>query len=287
MQYQLLLIFLASFIGCLSGAFTVYLIFNKSILKKTMKPLPDIEEITPTPTPLTPEIEPPKILADDPFFTILNKNGLMLNIKWESVKFEPYDDGLGIWTIGIGHVITKKDNFPNRPLTMEEVLSIFWIDTKRILITTKRLFKNTSGDKFAALFNFCYNLPPDSVEKSTLRKYLIGEKEYPREVNVESVTDRYKIGVYLNKERLAGIRVRVRETFDEGDFTIEQRVIAREFLKWVTGLHRESGERIFMFGLFNRRFDEALLFCESFTIPKRLKKIEITYPQIEISENPK
>lgn len=96
--------------------------------------------------------------------------------KWEGFSSTPYQDIVGVWTIGYGstHGVTKD----TLPITREQGLEMLEIE---IASYYRRMLKLVSvplsdGQK-VALTSFCYNLGIGAFQRSTLRAKL-NRREY-------------------------------------------------------------------------------------------------------------
>ena len=60
----------------------------------------------------------------------------------EGVRQQPYQDPIGLWTVGVGHLIGDGKKLPkewNKTFTMEEVDNILkWLETRRDGISSRR-----------------------------------------------------------------------------------------------------------------------------------------------------
>ena len=54
-------------------------------------------------------------------------------IKHEGIRYQKYKDHLGNWTIGVGHLIKKDEEFGTQPLTNEQVDKILNVDLNQAI----------------------------------------------------------------------------------------------------------------------------------------------------------
>lgn len=94
----------------------------------------------------------------------------------EGVRTKPYQDPIGLWTVGVGHLIEDGKKLPkewNRELTDEEVDALLYKDLERFEIGVKRLTKVAlSQSQFDALVSFSFNVGLGNLQSSTLRSKL-------------------------------------------------------------------------------------------------------------------
>ncbi|VXA55274.1 Lysozyme [Acinetobacter proteolyticus] len=106
--------------------------------------------------------------------------GIDLISSFEDTVLQAYDDGLGVWTIGIGTTI-----YPNGvkvkkgdSCTLDQAKSYFAHDLKRFEASVNNLVKvPLSQNQFDALVSLVYNIGQTAFSKSTLLKKL-NAKDY-------------------------------------------------------------------------------------------------------------
>ena len=89
---------------------------------------------------------------------------------------KPYQDPIGLWTIGVGHLIGDGKKLPkewNKELTNDEVDELLYEDLERFEIGIERLTKVplTQG-QLDALVSFSFNVGLGNFQSSTLRSKL-------------------------------------------------------------------------------------------------------------------
>jgi lysozyme len=87
--------------------------------------------------------------------------------KWEGCKLEAYQDGGGVWTIGVGH--TGADVAPGNIWTQEQADRRLQADLDNAVDTVRRLVGiPLTANQEAALASFVFNLGETQFAKSTL-----------------------------------------------------------------------------------------------------------------------
>ena len=109
--------------------------------------------------------------------TKVSDNCIRMIKHHEGVRQQPYQDPIGLWTVGVGHLIGDGKKLPeewNKTFTMEEVDNILKDDLARFergvntLIPITRLTQN----QFDALVSFSFNVGLGNLQASTLRQKL-------------------------------------------------------------------------------------------------------------------
>lgn len=93
-------------------------------------PIPAVEKQPPSvKIPEAQAVErPPTAVAAVPYVSSEDKPIMEMIKKHEGVRTKPYKDSLGLWTVGVGHLIGDGKSLPpewNRELSMEEVDALF------------------------------------------------------------------------------------------------------------------------------------------------------------------
>ena len=105
-----------------------------------------------------------------------SQKGLMALIVSEGVVLESYKDGVGVWTIGIGHTASAGAPKPRPKLkiTMQKALDIFNIDIQRYEADVNSAIKiKLKQHEFDALVSFHYNT--GGIRRAKLTKSLNAE----------------------------------------------------------------------------------------------------------------
>ena len=108
----------------------------------------------------------------------------------EGFRRKPYQDPIGLWTIGVGHLIEDGKKLPkewNRELSDDEVDDLLYKDLKRFEAGIERLTKvSLTQGQFDALVSFSFNVGLGNFQSSTLRSKLNREdykgaaEEFPK-----------------------------------------------------------------------------------------------------------
>lgn len=106
--------------------------------------------------------------------------GLELIKRFEGVRLSAYDDGVGVWTIGVGHIKGVK---PGDVATLEQVDQWLREDAQEAEDAVNRLARAPlTQAQFDALVSFTFNLGAGALERSTLLKRLNG-RDYDAAAN--------------------------------------------------------------------------------------------------------
>ncbi len=95
----------------------------------------------------------------------------------EGVRLRPYQDPIGLWTVGVGHLIGNGKSLPtewNRSFTIQEIDEILRKDLARFEKGVARLcpVPLTQG-QFDALCSFAFNCGLGRLQSSTLRQKVL------------------------------------------------------------------------------------------------------------------
>ena len=105
----------------------------------------------------------------------ISQVGIDLIISFEDTKLEAYDDGVGVWTIGIGTTIYPNGVAVKRgeSCTLEQAKSFFQHDLRRFQTAVNgAVTVPLSQNQFDALVSLAYNIGTNAFKTSTLVKYL-------------------------------------------------------------------------------------------------------------------
>lgn len=106
--------------------------------------------------------------------------GINLITSFEDLRLNAYDDGVGVWTIGIGTTIYPNGTKVKKgdTCTLDQAKSYFAHDLKRFEASVNNLVKvPLSQNQFDALVSLVYNIGQTAFSKSTLLKKL-NAKDY-------------------------------------------------------------------------------------------------------------
>ena len=114
----------------------------------------------------------------------INQEGLNLIKAFEGLYLEAYQDPVGIWTIGYGHIQGVTEGMK---ITLAQAEELLRQDLARYETAVQDAVEVTiNEDQFSALTSFCFNLGAGSLFRSTLLKLLNQGKiaeaanEFPR-----------------------------------------------------------------------------------------------------------
>lgn len=89
--------------------------------------------------------------------------------SWEGCRLSPYQDSVGVWTIGYGH--TGEDvHAACAAISQEQASELLAQDLERFEADVAELCPVSSQQQFDALVSFAYNLGRGSLAGSTLRR---------------------------------------------------------------------------------------------------------------------
>lgn len=92
----------------------------------------------------------------------------------EGVRLKPYQDPIGLWTVGVGHLIGDGKTLPIewfRTFTMDEVDELLKKDLRKFERGVLRLCPNNlTQPRFDALVSFAFNVGLGNLQASTLRQ---------------------------------------------------------------------------------------------------------------------
>lgn len=100
----------------------------------------------------------------------ISAEGLALIKKFEGCELEAYQDAVGVWTIGYGHIKGVKEGMTITKQQAEEMLEEELIEYENYV---KEAVKYQLDQcMFDALVSWTYNLGPSNLNSSTLLKVL-------------------------------------------------------------------------------------------------------------------
>jgi lysozyme len=103
--------------------------------------------------------------------------GIALIKKYEGLSLKPYQDAVGLWTIGYGHLILDHEKFYDA-LTEKQAEDLLKKDLIRTELAVDRLISvPLTQSQFDALVSFTFNLGAGALNRSTLRAK-INRREY-------------------------------------------------------------------------------------------------------------
>jgi GH24 family phage-related lysozyme (muramidase) len=118
---------------------------------------------------------------------ITSQRGIDLIKHFEGVRNRPYRDCIGLWTVGVGHLIGDGKQLPdsyNKTFTTGEIDELLKRDLRRFELGVSKMLPNVPlrQCEFDALVSFSFNLGLGCFQRSTLRQALLrGNKEQAME----------------------------------------------------------------------------------------------------------
>ena len=104
----------------------------------------------------------------------ISNEGINLIKRFEGVRNRPYRDCVGLWTVGVGHLIGDGKSLPeswNRTFTEEEINALLIRDLSRFERGIGMYIKvPLRQSEFDALCSFSFNLGLGTLQRSTLRQ---------------------------------------------------------------------------------------------------------------------
>lgn len=103
-------------------------------------------------------------------------------IRHEGIRTKPYKDSLGLWTVGVGHLIGDGKSLPpewNREFSNEEVMALFdkdYEEHKKAASSNIPNFDRMSGSGKGAFTDLTFNMGPNWLSKWPNTKKAIEEK---------------------------------------------------------------------------------------------------------------
>jgi lysozyme len=91
-----------------------------------------------------------------------NQAGLQLIESFEGLRLTSYQDSVGVWTIGYGHTLGVK---AGQTITQEQAQAFLQQDLGIAEAAVNKLGLNLSGNQFAALVSFAFNLGGGNLNK--------------------------------------------------------------------------------------------------------------------------
>ena len=113
----------------------------------------------------------------------ISDRGIKLIKHFEGVRNRPYRDAIGLWTIGVGHLIGDGKQLPdsyNKTFTDREIDDLLRKDLARFERGVAMLFpvsyRFTQGT-YDSIISFSFNLGLGTLQRSTVRSALLrGDK---------------------------------------------------------------------------------------------------------------
>ena len=107
----------------------------------------------------------------------VSQRGIDMLKHHEGVRCKPYRDCVGLWTVGVGHLIGDGKSLPdewNKTFTMEEVDALLRKDLARFERGVQKFCPvPLKQGEFDALVSFSFNLGLGVLQRSTLRQKIL------------------------------------------------------------------------------------------------------------------
>ena len=108
----------------------------------------------------------------------VSKAGIALIKHFEGVRNRPYRDCIGLWTVGVGHLIGDGKLLPdswNRTFSEEEIDALLRTDLRRFELGISKMLPNVPlrQCEFDCLVSFAFNVGLGTFQRSTLRQALL------------------------------------------------------------------------------------------------------------------
>lgn len=136
----------------------------------------------------------------------ISEEGLTLIKQFEGFRNHPYQDSVGVWTIGYGFTYypcggrVKKDDTPVTKKEANELLRQL-IEPYEDAVN-KNVTSEITQNQFDALVSFTYNLGEGNLKSSTLLKKVNNDPCDP------TITDEFKKWKYAGGVELKGLKKR-------------------------------------------------------------------------------
>jgi len=103
-----------------------------------------------------------------------SERGLQLIKAYEGIRLKPYRDCVGLYTVGVGHLIGNGTVLPdswNRTFTIEEVNELLVADVRKFELGLARYVNvELSQNQFDAIIDYCFNLGLGTFQRSSVRQ---------------------------------------------------------------------------------------------------------------------
>ena len=108
----------------------------------------------------------------------VSKAVIALIKHFEGVRNRPYRDCIGLWTVGVGHLIGDGKLLPdswNRTFSEEEIDALLRTDLRRFELGVSKMLPNVPlrQCEFDCLVSFAFNVGLGTFQRSTLRQALL------------------------------------------------------------------------------------------------------------------
>lgn len=173
----------------------------------------------------------------------VSDNGLKFIMQEEGFKTKAYQDAVGLWTIGCGHLIRKDEEYlKTKTLSEDEVLSLLKGDIITVENAINSLVKKTlTQNQFDALASLIFNIGDGAFRKSSV---LVKLNINPNSKDIVLVLNLSQPGDQWMKQQLLNAKRSILNT------------IEYSFLVW----HKAGNPLKPLIDLYNRRNREFRLY---------------------------
>lgn len=99
----------------------------------------------------------------------ISLKGINLIKRFEGLRLNAYQDVIGVWTIGYGHV--GPEAHPGATITDDEATDLLHVDLRKFEDgINERVKVQLTQNQFDAVVSFCYNVGLGNFYKSTMLK---------------------------------------------------------------------------------------------------------------------
>ena len=103
-----------------------------------------------------------------------SQRGLDLIKEYEGIRFKPYRDCVGLYTVGVGHLIGNGTVLPdswNRTFTLGEINDLLVADVRKFELGLARYVNvELSQNQYDAIIDFCFQLGLGAFQRSSVRQ---------------------------------------------------------------------------------------------------------------------
>ena len=108
----------------------------------------------------------------------VSKAGIALIKHFEGVRNRPYRDCIGLWTVGVGHLIGDGKLLPdswNRTFSEEEIDALLRTDLRRFELGVSKMLPNVPlrQCEFDAILSATFNMGNGWLQRSSMRQALL------------------------------------------------------------------------------------------------------------------
>lgn len=140
----------------------------------------------------------------------LSEKGVFLIKNFEGVRLKAYKCPAGVWTIGYGHT---KGVTAGMEISSQKAEEFLKEDVRPIEALLNKLGINFCQNQFDALVSWIFNLGSGNFASSTLKKYILADKQD------EEITDQLVKWHFAGKTPLLGLK---RRRVDEANLFLDK-----------------------------------------------------------------